>query len=131
MQHDEFVSAGYGSCIFVVRGSSFGRLSGLGKQRLKQDIKKTCRELGVSFWHLLRSRLTFDDTVLPLPELIRKKTPFPFPPNLQANSCCSFSPSHRLLSYCLLSDTMMEIYAVSKPTPEIETMRKDFVPLVC
>ena len=31
----------------------------------------------------------------------------------------------------LVSDTMMELYAVSEPVPEIETMRKDFVPLVC
>lgn len=31
----------------------------------------------------------------------------------------------------LVSDTMMELYAVSDSVPEIETMRKDFVPLVC
>jgi hypothetical protein len=37
-------------------------------------LKKTCRKLGISFWHYLLSRLRGDGQVPPLPDVIRTKT---------------------------------------------------------
>ena len=36
-------------------------------------LKKTCRKLGISFWHFLLSRLRGDGQVPPLPDVIRAK----------------------------------------------------------
>lgn len=36
-------------------------------------LKKTCRKLGISFWHFLISRLRGDGQIPPLPEVIRAK----------------------------------------------------------
>ena len=36
-------------------------------------LKKTCRKLGISFWHFLVSRLRGDGQIPPLPEVIRAK----------------------------------------------------------
>jgi hypothetical protein len=36
-------------------------------------LKKTCRKLGISFWHFLISRLRGDGQILPLPDVIRAK----------------------------------------------------------
>lgn len=63
---------------FVTRRKiSGGTRSAAG--RLARDtfvgLKKTCRKLGVSFWHFLNSRSSSDDSVLPLPQLIRLKLP--------------------------------------------------------
>ena len=37
------------------------------------SLKKTCRKLGVSFWQYLRNRLSGDDTIPQLPDLIRER----------------------------------------------------------
>ena len=37
-------------------------------------IKKTCRKLGISFWHFLISRLRADGQIPPLPDVIRART---------------------------------------------------------
>ena len=34
------------------------------------SLKKTCRKLGLSFWHYLHDRLTGAQQILPLPQLI-------------------------------------------------------------
>ena len=39
------------------------------------SLKKSCRKLGVSFWDYLLDRVSGADEILPLPELIRSKTP--------------------------------------------------------
>jgi hypothetical protein len=36
------------------------------------SLKKTCRKLGVSFWHYLLDRISGTGNILPLPELIRQ-----------------------------------------------------------
>ena len=36
-------------------------------------LKKTCRKLGVSFWHFLKDRVSGKNTIEPLPELIRQR----------------------------------------------------------
>ncbi len=36
-------------------------------------LKKTCRKLGLSFWHYLLSRITYDETVPYLPDVIRTR----------------------------------------------------------
>ena len=36
-------------------------------------LKKTCRKLGLSFWHYLLSRITYDQTVPYLPDVIRTR----------------------------------------------------------
>jgi hypothetical protein len=67
---------------FVIRRKiSGGTRSNLGRRArdIFVGLKKTCRKLGVSFWHFLRSRLTFDDAVPPLPDLIRAKNSLPLP----------------------------------------------------
>jgi hypothetical protein len=36
-------------------------------------LKKTCRKLGISFWHFLISRLRGDGQIPPLPDVIRAR----------------------------------------------------------
>lgn len=36
-------------------------------------LKKTCRKLGISFWHFLISRLRGDGQIPPLPDLIKER----------------------------------------------------------
>ena len=38
------------------------------------SLKKTCRKLGVSFWHYLKDRVSGENKITPLPELIQQKT---------------------------------------------------------
>ncbi len=40
-------------------------------------LKKTCRKLAYSFWQYLLSRITGDDTVPYLPDVIRARAPAP------------------------------------------------------
>ncbi len=37
------------------------------------SLKKTCRKLGVSFWHYLNDRVSGSHTIPPLPEIIRQR----------------------------------------------------------
>ena len=37
------------------------------------SVKKTCRKLGVSFWHFLKDRVTGSKSIPPLPEMIRQR----------------------------------------------------------
>jgi hypothetical protein len=63
-------------CEFVLRRKiSGGTRSSLGRRArdIFVGLKKTCRKLGVSFWHFLASRLTFDPDIPPLHDLIRRK----------------------------------------------------------
>ena len=41
------------------------------------SLKKTCRKLGLSFWHYLQDRLTHANTIPPLPHLIRSAAQVP------------------------------------------------------
>jgi transposase IS66 family protein len=41
------------------------------------SLKKTCRKLGLSFWHYLQDRLTHGNTIPPLPHLIRSAAQVP------------------------------------------------------
>jgi hypothetical protein len=38
------------------------------------SLKKTCRKLGVSFWHYLVDRNSGSNTILPLSELVRQRS---------------------------------------------------------
>ncbi|MGB5631902.1 MAG: hypothetical protein WBM44_29050 [Waterburya sp.] len=42
-------------------------------------LKKTCRKLGLSFWQYLLSRITYDETVPYLPDVIRARASVPAP----------------------------------------------------
>lgn len=42
-------------------------------------LKKTCRKLGLSFWQYLLSRITYDETVPYLPDVIRARASAPAP----------------------------------------------------
>ncbi len=37
------------------------------------SLKKTCRKLGISFWHYLKDRVTGSHTVAPLPDMVRQR----------------------------------------------------------
>lgn len=55
---------------------SGGTRSELGRQCRDTflSLKKTCRKLGVSFWHYLLDRIQNDQTIPPLPMLIRQRS---------------------------------------------------------
>lgn len=57
------------------RKISGGTRSDLGRRARDTFIglKKTCRKLGISFWHYLGSRLRDDSSVLSLPDILRER----------------------------------------------------------
>jgi len=57
------------------RKISGGTRSKLGRKARDAfvGLKKTCRKLGISFWHYLLSRLRADGQIPPLPDVIRDK----------------------------------------------------------
>jgi hypothetical protein len=54
---------------------SGGTRSDLGRQCRDTflSLKKTCRKLGLSFWHYLLDRIQGDQAIPPLPVLIRQR----------------------------------------------------------
>ena len=54
---------------------SGGTRSDLGRQCRDTfaSLKKTCRKLGISFWHYLHDRISRTNDIPPLPEIVRQR----------------------------------------------------------
>lgn len=65
---------------FVIRRKISGGTrsdAGRGARDTFVGLKKTCRKLGVSFWQYLLSRIRGDETIPPLPDILRAKATAP------------------------------------------------------
>lgn len=61
---------------FVTRDKiSGGTRSDIGRRARDAllGLKKTCRKLGISFWDFIQSRVRGDQTVPPIPDVLRQK----------------------------------------------------------